>query len=126
MQLAGITLPDNVHWPDEPAWTPTLRETTPTLTGATIVDVWQRQTGRPITLVGLWVPRSLVEQLWALEADPASEPMTLTLPGGRSFSVLWRQESGAPAVQARPLWDDAPDVYTPDSPYDLEIRLQEA
>ncbi len=126
MKLADIELPDNFHWSDEPKWTPTLRETTTTLTGAAIVDVWQRLTGRPITLSGLWLPRATFQALQALEADPASEPMTLTFPGGEQHTVLWRQESGESAVHGEPAFSNAPHVYTPDSIYIVEIRLQEA
>lgn len=125
MDLAGVTLPDNVLWTDEFAWSPVAQATDRTLDGTQVIEEAAKTGGRPITLRDMWVDRSTVQALRTLEAQVATE-MTLTLPGGSQFTVLWRRDGNTPAVSAEPLFPNAPDVYTADSLYRLELRLMEA
>ena len=50
---ATLTLPDDLLWSDEYAWTPTVASTSYLITGALLIQWATRQAGRPITLVGL-------------------------------------------------------------------------
>ncbi len=76
-----LTLPDDLLWADEHAWTPAVASTTYLITGALLVQSATRQAGRPITLVGpsdmAWVTRATVAALHAWAALP------LTLDEGR-------------------------------------------
>jgi len=121
--LNTVALPDNLYWSDEYEWSPVEQAVTPTLTGALIVEESTRLAGRPITLDGMWVPRSTVEAVRALAAQPAT-PRTLTLADGRTFTVLFRHSDGQP-VEAKPLWDAAPDVRDAADTYTLTLRLME-
>lgn len=125
MQLDTVTLPDNVVWSDEFTWAPVAQATERTLTGSQVVEETARTGGRPITLEGLWVDRATVEALRTLEARVATE-MTLTLPGGAQHTVLWRRDGQTPAVDAAPLFPEAPDVYQAGTLYRLTLKLMEA
>jgi len=123
MNLATVTLPDNVRWRDEFAWSAVTQATERTLSGAMVVEETPRQSGRPITLEGLWCDRSTVEALRTLEEQVATE-MTLDLPDGRTFTVLWRRDS-EPALRADPLLPAVIDP-DPDELYEVTLRLMEA
>jgi hypothetical protein len=105
---AGLSLPDDLLWSDEHAWTPAITSTTYLLTGALLMQSATRQGGRPITLVGApdmaWVRRSSVEQLraWAsLPVGSNSGRFGLSLADGRSFTVAFRHAEGA--IEAEPV-----------------------
>ncbi len=120
--LDGVTLPDNLHWPDEFTWSPVGQTTERTLSGAMVVEEAARQGGRPITLRGAWIDRTTVDALRSLEQQVGTN-MTLTLPDGRTFTVLFRRDSSA-GVEAEPLFPRAaPDTETL---YALTLRLMEA
>lgn len=100
-----ITLPADLYWADEVAWSPVLQTAERTITGAVILQTATRIGGRPITLQApdessCWAPRSDVEQLMAWAAV-AGLQLTLTL-RGTSRTVVLRHQDGA-AVQARPI-----------------------
>ena len=105
---AGLSLPDDLLWRDEHAWTPASTSTAYLLTGAWLMQSATRQGGRPITLVGApdmaWVRRSSVEQLraWAsLPVGSNSGRFGLSLADGRSFTVAFRHAEGA--IEAEPV-----------------------
>lgn len=121
MQLADITLPDNCYWADEYAFEPVAQSRVRTLTGGQVVEELALQGGRPVTIEGLWVPRSTVDALEALRAQSAT-PMALTLPDARELTVLWRRGNAA-AVESEPLFPLAePSAGTT---YAITLRLLE-
>lgn len=62
---------DRLQWTDEFGWSPVDQATAYSTTGALLVDVALKQSGRPITLVGTdtaaWITRALCTtlQAWA-------------------------------------------------------------
>lgn len=113
--LATVTLPADMIWVDEFNWSPVQRATEYSLAGALIVDVAERQAGRPITLQGAadagWMHRSVLQALYALAADPAVASRSLTLADGRMFTVAFEDDP----IEAEPVIDynisDAADWY---------------
>ena len=121
--LDTVTLPDDsLYWADEFRWSPVAQSSARTLSGALVVEESAHQGGRPITLRGAWVDRSTVDALRTLEQQVGTS-MTLTLPDGRTFTVLFRRDGGAgvEAVPLYPLADPATDTL-----YELTLRLMEA
>ena len=96
-----ISLPPDMDWRDEFAWTPVEHSTDYSQTGSLMVNEGERQDGRPITLFGgreKWVDRSTVEDIYAM-ASVADQVMTLAL-WGQNFTVMFRR----PAIEAEPIW----------------------
>jgi hypothetical protein len=105
--VTGITLPQGLVWSDELTWTPVAMETTYSLTGALIFERTEKQSGRPITLIGgrnfTWITRStLISLRELLEQD---EDLTLTLHDARTFTV--RPTAEPLAVSALPIVMDS-------------------
>ena len=103
--LSGVTLPDDLAWPDRDSWQPVSVATEYSLTGALIVETASKQAGRPITLQGAdnraWVTRATVASLKALQAV-----------AGQTYALTVRDESYTVVIQeitAEPLWDLADD-----------------
>jgi hypothetical protein len=103
-----LTLPDDLLWADEHAWTPAVASVTYLLTGALMVQSAVRRAGRPITLEGpvdmAWVPRSVLTTLYAWAAVPLGESagrFELTLADGRVFTVAFRHADTA--LEAEPV-----------------------
>lgn len=119
--LDGIELPD-LLWSDEPSWTPIAQTVEYGLDGAQIIQVSERQAGRPITLAGdeetNWCTRATFDQLYSLACMPG-KVMALTLADGRRFSVIWRHGEGA--IEARPIEHKV--VQGPDDEYNLLLRF---
>ncbi len=119
--LASVTLPDNLYWADEFQWEPVAQSSERTLSGALVVEETAKAKGRPITLEGAWLDRTTVQDLKAL-ADQAATDMTLELPDGRTFTVLFRR-SDAPTIEAMPLFPISEPAT--DTLYSVTIRLME-
>lgn len=106
--LGGVTLPDDLAWPDRYSWQPVSVSTEYSLTGALIVQTAEKQAGQPITLQGAdnraWVTHATVAALKALQAV-AGQTYSLTV-RGEPHTVLIEE------VTAEPLWD-----LTDDSDY---------
>ncbi|RYU57037.1 hypothetical protein EWI61_13735 [Methylolobus aquaticus] len=103
-----LTLPDDLLWTDEHAWTPVVASTAYLLTGALLVQSARRQAGRPITLVGpvdmAWVTRGVVDTLhdWAaLPMGEISGRFALAFADDRSFTVAFRHAETA--IEAEPV-----------------------
>ena len=103
-----LTLPDDLLWADEHAWTPVVASTAYLLTGALLVQSAVRQAGRPITLVGpydmAWVTRGDVETLYAWAASPLGETagrFELTFADDLTFTVAFRHADTA--IEAEPV-----------------------
>lgn len=123
LKLDAVTLPPDLVWQDEFTHTPIEQSISYTLSGAMVVDQAVKQAGRPITLGGAddqaWVKRSVLLALYA-KAQSGS-PMTLTLPDGRTFQVVWRHQDRA--IDADPIGNVSPP--TSDTPYRVTLRLME-
>ncbi len=96
-----LNLPGGLTWADEFGWTPVEQTSEYSLTGALIVQEGERQSGRPITLLGgrnaAWIDRGLALQLQALASVPEQQ-LTLSL-WGVDYSVMFRR----PAVEIEPI-----------------------
>lgn len=121
---AELTLPDDLLWSDEHAWTPAVAAVSYLLTGALLVESATRQKGRPITLQGqadmAWVTRATVNTLYAWAADPKTR-FELTLRDARRITVAFRHQDGAMSaepVSGFPAWQDA-------DRYRVTLRLME-
>jgi len=112
--LDAITLPDDLLWSDEYAYTPVKQTLTTAVDGTLIVEAAAQTKGRPITLQGgrdfAWVDRATLELLRAKQYQPALQ-MTLTLRGS-AHQVLFVQPGG---IEAQPIIDysnpDGTDFY---------------
>lgn len=121
--LDAVDLTNNLHWSDEDRWSPVAQAMDRTLDGALVVEEAAMTKGRPITLEGAWLTGATVAALRALQAQ-VQTPMTLTLPDGRVFTVLWRRTDGGPGVEAAPVAPTAaPGASTL---YRVTLRLMEA
>lgn len=121
--LGGVTLPGDLRWSDEFAWSPVARAADYSLTGALIVEEAAKLAGRPITLEAkseelgyVWLERSAVEALAALAATPGWTGI-LTLADARQFTVAFRDEG----VTADPVRHRTPAASA--DPYTLVVRL---
>jgi hypothetical protein len=128
--LASVALPDDLEWPDEWSWSPVSQAVSVSIGGSLIVEEQAQLAGRPITLRSnqagddYWALATLttVQALQALAntARTQSCPMALTLPDGRTTTVLFRH--GELGFEARP-WKhivpaEAADLYL------ITLRLQ--
>lgn len=100
--LGALTLPDGLVWSDEDAWSPIAQSTEYGLTGSLIVDLGEKQGGRPITLRGVkdgnshsaFIANSQLYRGWSSRADlraalwTAGAEFVLTLHDGRTFTVI--------------------------------------
>lgn len=100
-----IGLDEDLYWADEYSWSPVLQTVDFAADGAVLIDEWERQAGRPITLrpyddTSAHMPSAVLRQLQALASVPELE-MTLQI-RATTFSVMWRRTDG-PAIEAEPL-----------------------
>ncbi len=100
----SLALPDDLLWPDEHGWTPTVASVSYLLTGALLVETASRQKGRPITLVGppdmAWVSRATVNRLHGWASVPGAR-FELVFRDRRRFTVAFRHHDGA--IEAEPV-----------------------
>lgn len=108
LALDSVTLPDEMLWEDEFGWTPTVRRSDYSLTGALLVEVAQKKAGRPITLRPpdnemAWVDRATVEKILTWGAIPDLRMLLqLQYPSDtRSFTVALAD--GASPISANPV-----------------------
>lgn len=127
--LAGgqrLTLPDDLLWTDEHAWTRATASVSYLLTGALLVESALRQSGRPITLAsGLdmaWVPRSTVATLHAWASEPGRS-FELLLWDARRFVVGFRHHESA--IEAEPVLGFVDRTQPDRTWYRLTLRLME-
>lgn len=120
----SVTLPDDLDWTDELSWSPVQQSAEPSITGATIVQIQARQSGRPITLEGTdtrYVSGAGVAQLHAWSQAPGQE-LALTL-RGVSRAVIFRHHD-APAFTAREIFGRVPALDASQS-YEITLKLME-
>jgi hypothetical protein len=120
MMLGGVDITNNFVWSDEFAFNQIEQSQERTLTGGLIIQSGQKLYGRPITLGPSWLPRSIVDELYALEAS--STKMNLVLADGRPFTVVFDRSRGT-AVDAKPVHDYVGAANDPDWNYLVTIRL---
>lgn len=106
--LGGVTLPGDLQWTDEHAWSAVARSDPAwTLTGALLVEEAVKQAGRPITLTAAdnraWIDAATLASLRGLNATPGWTG-TLTLADGRTFTVAFRAEG----IRAEPIVFQSP------------------
>lgn len=120
----SVTLPDDLDWTDELSWSPVQQSAEPSITGATIVQIQARQSGRPITLEGTdtrYVSGSGVAQLYAWSQAPGQQ-LSLTL-RGEARNVIFRHHD-APAFTAREIFGRVPTLDASQS-YEITLKLME-
>lgn len=113
-----LTLPIDLQWADEFAWTPIAEQRNFSMGGAVLVDRGTRLAGRPITLQGGenfgWMTRADILTLKAW-ADTLFAPMTLLF-RGVTYEVAFDHASNGPLL-ATPVIDvsdpDNTDLYWP-------------
>lgn len=100
-----VPLSDDFDFPDEYTWLAAQQAKSYSVTGALMVEVNSRQTGREITLQGTdnhaWVTRANVDTLRTM-LDSPSQSMTLVF-RGETYTVRFDYERGA--LEARPVAD---------------------
>ena len=104
--LGGVSLPGDLRWTDEFAWSSVTRSAEYSLTGALIVEAAVKQAGRPITLAAageVWINATQLAALYALAETPGWTG-TLVLANHREFTVAFRDEG----VAAEPVVFQAP------------------
>lgn len=120
MKLGAIDITDNFLWVDEFSHNQIEQTQERSLTGGLIIQGGAKQFGRPITLGESWLPRSVVDALFALEATTA--PMVLELADGREFSVVFDRSRGI-AIDAKPVDGYVHAANDPNWQYKVTIRL---
>ena len=100
-----VPLSDDFEFPDEFTWLAAQQAKSYSVTGALMVEINSRQTGREITLQGTdnhaWVTREQLEDLQDMLANPSAS-MTLVFRGA-TYTVRFDYERGA--IEARPVAD---------------------
>lgn len=123
--LDGIKLPCELFWTDEYDWSPQREINEPSVIGTRIIQRSRTNSGRPITLANPGVnnvPRSLVDQLQALEDDADTGVMTLTMSDGTTtYQVRFRRDENGRAFRAIPIMTVVPKQAT--DWYTIEVRL---
>ena len=110
--ITTITLPADLAWEDRFGWSPIVQTVDNVFNGAVIVERWERQAGRPITLTAAddraWITTEDAEALQSW-ADSGAAQLTLSgLLDEPDHQVVFRHQD-APALDLRPLW---PGDYT--------------
>jgi hypothetical protein len=120
----SLTLHPDLYWTDEFTYTPVEQTTERSVSGALIVDVYTRESGRPITLEpeddgSAWMTLATLEQLRTWAAVPG-QVMVLTL-RGLARTVIFRHQDGA--IEAQPVVHFS-DTHSADM-YRVTLRLME-
>jgi hypothetical protein len=119
-----LTLPNDLLWSDEHAWTPAVAAVSYLLTGALLVESAARQKGRPITLVGAadmaWVTRATMDTLYDWATEP-NRQFEVTLADDRRFVVAFRHHETA--IEAEPVLGFP--ARSAEDKYRLTLRLFE-
>lgn len=101
-----VELSDRLQWTDEYDWSRVEQSAEYGITGALIVDVAERQDGRPITLDGTttaaWMPREQCDRLQAW-ADLPGAQFTLVLRGVARNVIFDQKKGGFSAKPTRNL-----------------------
>ncbi|MDF3935466.1 hypothetical protein [Pseudomonas citronellolis] len=123
MKLDSIDLDDQLLWVDEFTWSSVAQEQERSVSGAFLVQEGLKRYGRPVTLQsagGSWTPLYVVRQLELLREQPG-RVMTLVLPDGREFSVIFNRTDTAPPLEAEALFRET--LPGDNADYLLTLRL---
>lgn len=118
-----VNLPADLIWPDEFTWQQVEQSAEYTTTGALVLDAFEKQAGRPITLQGsesfAWCQRGdlLTLRNWASQAGAT---FTLTL-RGLARTVVFNHDAGA--LEAAAILDFSDPLDS--DPYAITIRFLE-
>lgn len=120
--VTTITLPDDLQWSDEFAWSPVEQTREYSLSGALVIQEGVKVRGREITLLGgddvAWVTRATVLQLYAM-ASVAGKIMTLVF-HSRTFTVMFNHPNAIEAAEVVRQADPAASDF-----YSITIKLIE-
>ena len=124
--LGAVTLPGDLRWADELAWSAVTRSAEYSLTGSLIIQEAVKLAGRPITLEAkseaqgyVWLERATALSLKALAETPGWTGI-LTLADSRSFTVIFRDEG----VTAEPVIHQTASTELSTAPYTFTLKLQ--
>lgn len=124
--LGAITLPNDMEWLDEHAWSPVASQVEVTSGGSLLLEESKQLAGRPITLSSLpdmgCVTRAVVEALRALADETSTPNLTLTIPGRDAMTVRFRRGDGQP-VEARPAYHISHNRIAESDLHVLTLRL---
>lgn len=108
--ITTVTLRADMAWPDRFAWSPVVQSVDNTFGGGLVVETWERQTGRPITLQtggDALIDAASAAQLQTWAETPGQQLTLAGLRGGADRTVVLRHQD-APAVDLEPApWPDA-------------------
>ncbi len=120
--LDALTLPYEMLWEDEFAWTGIVESAQRTLGGVNIVELSETagDSGKPITLFSdnAWIERTDLLTLLSM-AETLNKVMTLTLHDGRTFQVRFR-ELEKPVIEVENILKNA----EPDSTDEYILRVK--
>ena len=119
-----VSLPDDLDWADELSWSPVQQSAEASITGAMIVQIGTRESGRPITLEAdatRYVSGDGIAHLHAW-SQTAGQQLTLTL-RGIARNVIFRHHD-APAFTAREIYGRVPTLDGTQY-YELTLKLME-
>lgn len=123
--ITTVTLPDDLDWTDEFAWTPVQQTVEQSVTGALLVQTGTAQAGRPITLQGADDRAWLRGYAAAAQIDTwshvAGKQLTLVLRGA-ARTVIFRHHE-APAFEAREIFGEVPGSET--QQFNITLKLME-
>lgn len=109
-----LTLPSGLLWVDQYGWQEVVQSSDYSTEGALVLDLWKKQSGRPIQLQGeqdrAWCERGLLATLRTWASEPGLK-MTLTH-AGIAYPVVFDHENKP--IEAAPLTDflGGDNVYT--------------
>ena len=119
--LAASILPDDIIWTDEHKWVPVTQTLSRTAGGRAIIQHGELSGARPITLTCHWITKTILDELSALR-DTAGAVALLTLPDGRTFNTMFRNQDQEPIV-AKPVIDRP--IYEAVDLFDVTLKLME-
>lgn len=100
-----LTLPHGLLWVDQYGWQEVVQSSDYSTEGSLVLDLWKKQSGRPIQLQGeqdrAWCERGLLATLRTWASEPGLK-MTLTH-AGVAYTVVFDHENKP--IDASPLTD---------------------
>ena len=96
IKLDALDLPVDLVWEDEAQWSPVMQDVQYSATGALLMQESEKQSGRPITLVGMqdmsWISRTTLESL-IIKKNTKGLRMSLTI-NSVERTVMFRHSEG--------------------------------
>ena len=102
IKLDALDLPVDLVWEDEAQWSPVMQDVQYSATGALLMQESEKQSGRPITLVGMqdmcWISRTTLESL-IIKKNTKGLRMSLTI-NSVERTVMFRHSEGGEVSSA--------------------------